>query len=473
MEKHAGKRAAKRLGKKEKPGRRGKTGLTMLFFRYLLTTGIAILACFLVWWNIFLILLRQGRVLPASTAADGASQVIAELEDGLEPDEIPYWYRWARFSTSGERLDESKMTRSQRNAMARALAGDSYPTGFPYGQYHRFARLPDGSLCVLQYDYSVPYGSAWAQAHLPDFQITALFMLVAPLILIILFTTRRYARILKRDAALVTSATQAIADRRLDVPFEGGASVRELSAALDTMEMLRSSLADALASQWTMQQQREREISALTHDLKTPLTIIQGNAELLAEQECTPVQEIQAILRSTQHMWNYIDRLGVLSRQMHTAGKERECMPLFALFEEWKSTGEGLCAPRGIHFKAARPPEATCCVEKDAVCRAVANVLDNAARFAPQGGHIALDVSVRENVLMITVCDDGPGFGAEALTHAGRLFYTHETERPQGGHSGLGLAYAKGVTQEYGGELTAENGPCGACVRLTLACVCA
>ena len=97
----------------------------------------------------------------------------------------------------------------------------------------------------------------------------------------------------------------------------------------------------------------------------------------------------------------------------------------------------------------------------------------NAARFAPQGGHIALDVSVRENVLMITVCDDGPGFGAEALAHAGRLFYTHETERPQGGHSGLGLAYAKGVAQEHGGELTAENGPCGACVRLTLACVCA
>lgn len=242
---------------------------------------------------------------------------------------------------------------------------------------------------------------------------------------------------------LLTSATQAIADRRLDVPFEGGASVRELSAALDTMEMLRSSLADALASQWTMQQQREREISALTHDLKTPLTIIQGNAELLAEQECTPVRRFRQSCAARSICGTISTGLACCQDKCIRQGKRENACRFLHSLRNGRAREKDWCAPRGIHFKAARPPEATCCVEKDAVCRAVANVLDNAARFAPQGGHITLDVSVRENVLMITVCDDGPGFGAEALTHAGRLFYTHETERPQGGHSGLALPMQK------------------------------
>ena len=57
-------------------------------------------------------------------------------------------------------------------------------------------------------------------------------------------------------------------------------------------------LTDSLQRQWQLEQQRTEQVAALAHDLKTPLTIIQGNAELLAESADTTAPELDAILRA-------------------------------------------------------------------------------------------------------------------------------------------------------------------------------
>ena len=151
----------------EAPGR-----ADVLFWRYLLTTGAVILALAVLWWLGLSVLMQMKFVYPASTAADGADDLVYELEAGARtPEEIPYYYRWAVFDRSRQVMDPGNMNRRQLSYAKSALAGDSIRYGIFYAQYHRMVELPTGEICVVQYDYSMPYGlekPAGPSTRVPD-----------------------------------------------------------------------------------------------------------------------------------------------------------------------------------------------------------------------------------------------------------------------------------------------------------------
>ena len=97
-----------------------------------------------------------------------------------------------------------------------------------------------------------------------------------------------------------------------------------------------------------------------------------------------------------------------------------------------------------------------------------AALLDNAARFTPPGGAVRLSAYVEEAVLTVAVEDSGPGFSPEALARAGKELFTGDTSRPQDGHMGLGLCFARQVAVRHGGELALSNTGTGARAALTL-----
>ena len=96
-----------------------------------------------------------------------------------------------------------------------------------------------------------------------------------------------------------------------DIDFTG-AKVREYDEALRALQLMGEELTDSLQAQWEMEHRQRESIIQLSHKLKTPLTVIQGNAELLAEDEgMTGEQKAQldAILRSTGETRNYLTRI--------------------------------------------------------------------------------------------------------------------------------------------------------------------
>ena len=236
---------------------RRRTGLTALFWRYLLVTGGAVVLLAVLWWGGLSALLRSGFVLPAGTAAGQADGLVRALEAGeLTPAELPHYYRWATFDGSAQVVGQRGMDERHLGYARAALGGNRTLHGFPYQQYHRSAQLPDGTVCLLQFDYSMPYGSPALQGRLPEFQTCATAVLLAAWLAAGALSTRHFAGLLRRDAALLTAATGAIAARRLDLPLDGGARVRELGESLAAMEQLRKALARSLSEQWAMEQER-------------------------------------------------------------------------------------------------------------------------------------------------------------------------------------------------------------------------
>lgn len=446
-------------------------GLTVLFWRYLLTTGAAILALAVLWWMGLAVLMQMRFVYPASTAADGVGQLVYELGAGAKtPEDIPYYYRWAIFDEGRQLTDPGNMNHLQLSYAKAALAGDSIRQGVFYAQYHRAVQLPTGEFCVVQYDYSMPYGLESLQKHLPEFQTCAILILLGVWLLTGFLLTRHFAGLLRRDAALLTTATQTIASQQLDAPLKGQARVREFGETLAAMDKLRAGLAQSLESQWAMEQQRRLEMAALTHDLKTPLTLISGNAELLQEDALNPSQQemVETILRSAVRLQDYVAQLQAMTLPDTAPQQEKETVRLENLAEGWKEMGQGLCESKQIRFACSPVPVLTVAVYRAGLDRAVSNLLDNAVRYTPSGGTISLCVTMGEGFVTIGVEDTGPGFSAEALTRGDQAFFTSDASRPREGHLGLGLFFAGQIARKHGGSLRLSNTGCGAKAELIL-----
>ena len=186
---------------------RRRTGLTALFWRYLLVTGGAVVLLAVLWWGGLSALLRSGFVLPAGTAAGQADGLVRALEAGeLTPAELPHYYRWATFDGSAQVVGQRGMNERRLGYARAALEGDRTLHGFPYQQYHRSAQLPDGTVCLLQFDYSMPYGSPALQGRLPEFQTCATAVLLAAWLAAGALSTRHFAGLLRRDAAQIGRA---------------------------------------------------------------------------------------------------------------------------------------------------------------------------------------------------------------------------------------------------------------------------
>ena len=216
-----------------------------------------------------------------------------------------------------------------------------------------------------------------------------------------------------------------------------------------------------------LEQQRAEQIAALTHDLKTPLSIIQGNADLLAEDALSADQQtqVEAILRGTDRAQQYMAALRTACAPPATV----ETFPSHTLVSELAETARALCAPAGVQLILNEQWQGTLCAAQCDLLRATENLLDNAVRYTPRGGTVTLLVTKEKQDFVLRVTDTGPGFPPEALAKAGEMLYT-DAARSDAAHQGLGLYFARKVAQSHGGVLVLSNLPAahGACAELRL-----
>ena len=99
--------------------------------------------------------------------------------------------------------------------------------------------------------------------------------------------------------------------------------------------------------------------------------------------------------------------------------------------------------------------------DRQRLTQVLGNLLDNALRHTPPGGHITLSAARKGTEVVFTVADDGEGMAAEHLSHIFERFYRADSARDRGrGGSGIGLAIAKALTEAHGGHITvASRGP--------------
>uniref|UniRef100_UPI003FEE3B17 sensor histidine kinase n=1 Tax=Gemmiger formicilis TaxID=745368 RepID=UPI003FEE3B17 len=444
--------------------KRKLTSLRTVLLRYLLLCGGGCALILVLWWVIFMQLINIGFLLPAvasaQACADARETVASMTADTFDSLQISDLCRWA--VVQNDTVLQTNMDDRHLKIALNAFHGGSGNPGYQYD-----VKMADGSFCLLQYDYATPYADPTLRDTLPDFQ-TCYILLLAVLILVWLgWQTHCTVRVFAAETARLHRAVDAIAAQQPERIDADGAHLREFSATLQAMQTMGRELTDSLQSQWRMEQQRAEQIAALTHDLKTPLSIIQGNADLLAEDALSADQQtqVEAILRGTDRAQQYLAAL----RTACAPSAAGETFSSHILVSELAETARALCAPAGVQLILNEQWQGTLCAAQCDLLRAAENLLDNAVRYTPRGGTVTLLVTKEKQDFILRVTDTGPGFTPEALAKAGEMLYT-DAARSDAAHQGLGLYFARKVAQSHGGVLVLSNLPAahGACAELRL-----
>lgn len=446
--------------------KRKLTSLRSVLLRYLFLCGGGCALILVLWWVIFMQLINSGFLLPAvasaQACADARETVAAVTAETFDSNQISDLCRWA--VVQNDTVLQTNMDDRHLKIALNAFHGSG---NLGYTQYQYDVKMADGSFCLLQYDYASPYADPALRDTLPDFQTCYMLLLALLVIAWLGWQTHCTVRVFAAETACLHRAVDAIAAQQPERIDADGAHLREFSATLHAMQTMGRELTDSLQSQWRMEQQRAEQIAALTHDLKTPLSIIQGNADLLAEDALSADQQtqVEAILRGTDRAQQYMAALRTACAPPATV----ETFPSHTLVSELAETARALCAPAGVQLILNEQWQGTLCAAQCDLLRATENLLDNAVRYTPRGGTVTLLVTKEKQDFVLRVTDTGPGFTPEALAKAGEMLYT-DAARSDAAHQGLGLYFARKVAQSHGGVLVLSNLPAahGACAELRL-----
>lgn len=446
--------------------KRKLTSLRSVLLRYLFLCGGGCALILVLWWVIFMQLINSGFLLPAvasaQACADARETVAAVTAETFDSNQISDLCRWA--VVQNDTVLQTNMDDRHLKIALNAFHGSG---NLGYTQYQYDVKMADGSFCLLQYDYATPYADPALRDTLPDFQTCYMLLLALLVIAWLGWQTHCTVRVFAAETACLHRAVDAIAAQQPERIDADGAHLREFSATLHAMQTMGRELTDSLQSQWRMEQQRAEQIAALTHDLKTPLSIIQGNADLLAEDALSADQQtqVEAILRGTDRAQQYMAALRTACAPPATV----ETFPSHTLVSALAETARALCAPAGVQLILNEQWQGTLCAAQCDLLRATENLLDNAVRYTPRGGTVTLLVTKEKQDFVLRVTDTGPGFTPEALAKAGEMLYT-DAARSDAAHQGLGLYFARKVAQSHGGVLVLSNLPAahGACAELRL-----
>lgn len=250
-------------------------------------------------------------------------------------------------------------------------------------------------------------------------------------------------------------AAQAVADgRRAEVVLEGPQEVRALGEAFN-----------AMADQVHFTQKSQRDfIANISHELKTPLTSIQGFAQAILDKTASSPAAIeksaQVIFDESGRMNRLVlDLLDLARLDAGTADLQRAGLDLEELL---RSVAERLLpqsdqAEVRLVTKIERLPAFT--GDGDRLAQVFTNLVDNALKHTPSGGRVTLGARQLEDWIEIAVADSGEGIPPEELSRIFERFYQLDKARQGGpGHGlGLGLAIANEIVIAHGGNLSARS----------------
>ena len=207
-----------------------------------------------------------------------------------------------------------------------------------------------------------------------------------------------------------------------------------------------------------------RQVSnAIAHDLRTPITRARARLEDAASHARTATDLQAAIERAQADLDGVVSVFEALLRIAEIeAGSRRSAfapVDLAPLLRDLGELYEAAAEARGQRLAIDIPPSMPMFGDRDMIQQAVANLLDNALKFAPSGSTIQLSAAVAAEGVSIVVADAGPGIPDSDRERATERFFRGEAARNTPG-SGLGLALVQAVTNLHGGVLgLADNRP--------------
>lgn len=429
--------------------------LSGIFMRYVLVMLGALFILGMCIILLFNILINTGSIYPANYAEQKINEAydLIQSADKVTEDMIPPLCHYVIFSMDGEKLAGDMSGHSLEIAWNVANHGNASGNYF----YKVISRPKE--YVILQYSLKPQYQSSFLREHFIGPQNLMTIMVTLGGIAIIILPSLGFGKKIKRKMQPVMQAAERIKNQDLEyeVSYSG---IKELDDCLSSIDEMRIALKDSLERQWKTEQDKNRQMSALAHDIKTPLTVVRGNAELLSETELTEEQKnnIVYIINSAVQIQNYVQKLIDVTKSADGYPNTPEKVMTKDLLGDIRKQISGLAEV--YHLKINWKEQwnsQTVNVDHDQVIRAVMNIVQNAAEHTGEDGIINIYTEEKNENLTFIVEDTGKGFTKEALMHGTEQFFMDDTSRSGEAHYGIGLFFAKTAAEKHGGRILLTN----------------
>ena len=269
-----------------------------------------------------------------------------------------------------------------------------------------------------------------------------------------------YKSKIRKPLMLLSASSNRIAANDLDFSIEYDKN-DEMGLLCKAFEKMRSALENNNREMWRQMNERKKLNAAFSHDLRTPLTVIEGHLGIL--QKYTPEGKLSAAdtMKTYAIMAGQIERLKSYVASMNTL-QRLEDVPIVRkqlissdFIAMLNDTAEMVCKNKNLSI-SDKTAAISLCVDPEIVLQVFENLLSNAARYAKSS--ISIQYVVENDTFSITVTDDGSGFDDTTLKSATNPFYTTEKKYNSGQHLGLGLNICKILCERHNGSIILSNG---------------
>ena len=299
-----------------------------------------------------------------------------------------------------------------------------------------------------------PMGDAMAQSTQAAFTDAMRQALLAATVIAVATSTvvsiAVAARIARPISALVTAVRRIARGHYAErVPVEEPVELGELAASFNEMA----------GSLEATERRRLQLVGDIAHDLRTPLTTLDGYLEGLEDGVIQPSAETWRLLRNeTGRLTRLIADLSELwraeSRQLPLS---IEIVDVTRVAAETVERFTPLAAPRDVRVVVPSTP-AHARADRDRVAQILGNYLSNAIRHAPAGSTITVSATTTDGWVRLAVADEGPGLAPDQLEAVFERFYRIDPARSRStGGSGIGLSIARALAEAMGGHTWAES----------------
>ena len=237
----------------------------------------------------------------------------------------------------------------------------------------------------------------------------------------------------------------------------GDLSVRVPVTGRDELGALAEAFNHMAAGLEQQQHLRQQMVADIAHELRTPISIIQGSLEAMLDGVLKPEPvELREVYAETRRLARLVEDLRMLS--LADAGQltlARSPVNLAETVERVVGRMTPLAEVRQIALRAeVAEPAPLIEADSDRLAQVLTNLIDNALRYTPSGGHVTVRLAQEDSKLKITVADDGPGIPEEDLPFIFERFWRGDKSRSRhSGGSGIGLAIVKQLVELHGGTV--------------------
>ena len=426
-----------------------KKSLTYLISRFAILELFFVIFMILFSYILLNVLINTGIVYPANYAEMNSDTVKYEfLKEDWNIDKIPFFYEY-QLRDNGEIIQNTIDERYNQEISEALQNGKSSKDQIIGSDVFKAFKNGNKDL-IIKYKISAIPTNPNVYKIIGNFELVYFTSMFCLWLIGFIYLISNLTRKLRSEIRKISKANENI--EKLQLEFEREYSdYTEISGVLDSIDSMARSLKASLEKQWNMQMTQREMIESITHDVRTPITLIKGNIELLKEDQENVLERAEDALSGVERLEYFLKKLNDFS-DLTEVPKE---VVSKGVLDYWIKIVTSICKLKGFSLSILSYDASNIKLDKNSISIAIQNLVNNAIENSSVGSTIFIGFYDDIDDYTIVVRDQGDGLNNDILYNLREKYVS--TKMYDNNIHGLGLSIVTKILETNKGQLLLKN----------------